>query len=107
MDVLGTEDKADLLALFKGVGGGDLVLIALGGEGHIVNARGDGLGVEVVLDVRDLDLLAVFEGPRRRAGPGLKVGVERDALLNVLDLFEEVLPDRPCSRRGSALRRAP
>ena len=72
------------------MGGGDLVLIALGGEGHIVNARGDGLGVEVVLDVRDLDLLAVFEGPRRRAGPGLKVGVERDALLNVLDLFEEV-----------------
>ena len=86
MDVFGTEDKADLLALFKGVGGGDLVLIALGGEGHIVNARGDGLGVEVVLDIRDLDLLAVFEGPRRRAGPGLKVGVEGDALLNVLDL---------------------
>lgn len=91
MDVLWTEDKADLLALFKGVGGGDLVLIALGGEGHIVNARGDGLGVEVVLDVRDLDLLAVFEGPRRRAGPGLKVGVERDALLNVLDLLKKFI----------------
>ena len=72
------------------MGGGDLVLIALGGEGHIVDARGDVLGVKVVLDVGDLDLFAVFERPGRGACPGFKVGVERDALLNILDLFEEV-----------------
>ena len=60
MNVLGAEDEADLRALLAGARGGDLVLIALGGEGHVVDARLDGLGVEIVLDIGDLDLLAVL-----------------------------------------------